>query len=479
MKKILIVCIGFLSGISGAYVFSKFQPKPVYFQTESRGSDPASVSQVNYKGANLASADFVKASQASINSVVFIKTLTNQRVNNDPFFDFFNGIDFFGRRGPVASSGSGVILTADGYIVTNLHVVKDANQIEVITNNNKQSYKATVVGTDPSTDLALLKIEGTNLPHIVLGNSDQLQIGEWVLAVGNPFNLTSTVTAGIVSAKGRNINIVNSQFPIESFIQTDAAINPGNSGGALVDLDGKLVGINTAISSNTGSYNGYGFAIPVNIVAKIVKDLVDFKEVQRGYTGINVRDIDAPLAQKLKISNSHGVFVDYILPEGPAENSGIRQGDVIVKINDKDIDSKANFDEQIAFMRPGDKIKVSYLREGKEEQTSIALISKEGNTAIMRKGTVSSDLLGADLQPISKGEKDKLGLKNAYRIYNIRQGRIASMGIQEGFIILNVNRKEYETVNEMIKALEGARGQTSIEGIFPNGGRGVFSFYIY
>lgn len=479
MKKFFIVLIGFLSGISGAYVFSKFQPKTVYFQTSRDNPDNMPVSTVNYKGSNLASTDFVKASHASINSVVFIKTLTNQRVTNDPFFDFFNGADFFGRRGPVASSGSGVILTGDGYIVTNLHVVKDASQIEVITNNNKQSYKAVVIGSDASTDLALLKIEGSNLPHIILGNSDALQIGEWVLAVGNPFNLTSTVTAGIVSAKGRNINIVNSQFPIESFIQTDAAINPGNSGGALVDLDGKLVGINTAISSNTGSYNGYGFAIPVNIVAKIVKDLVEFKEVQRGYTGLNVKDIDAVLAQKLKISNRHGVYVDYILPEGPAENSGIRQGDVVIKVNDRDIDSKANFDEQIAFLRPGDKVKVIYLRDGKEDETSIELLSKEGNTAILKKGSVSSDILGADLQPVSKGEKDKMGMKSGYRISNIRQGRIASMGIQEGFIITSVNRKEYDTVNEMIKVLEHARGQTSIEGVFPNGGKGVFSFYIY
>jgi S1-C subfamily serine protease len=363
-------------------------------------------------------------------------------------------MDFFGRRGPVASSGSGVIMTSDGYIVTNYHVVKNADQIEVILNNNKQSYQAKVIGTDPSTDLALLKINASNLPHMVLGNSDQVQVGEWVLAVGNPFNLTSTVTAGIVSAKGRNINIVNNQFPIESFIQTDAAINPGNSGGALVDLEGKLIGINTAIASNTGSYNGYGFAIPVNIVAKIVKDLVEYKEVQRGFTGIDIK-------------------------EGPAEQSGIRSGDVVLKINDKDIDSKANFDEQIAYHRPGDKIKVLYLRNGKQESTIITLLNKEGTTAIMKKGTVSSDILGADFQPISKLEKDKTGIQNGYRISNIRQGKIAQMGIQEGFVITAINKKEYQDVNDLIKALESSRGQTSIEGVFANGGRGVFSFYIY
>lgn len=269
-------------------------------------------------------------------------------------------------------------------------------------NNNKQSYKAKVIGTDPSTDLALLKIDANNLPHVVLGNSDQVQVGEWVLAVGNPFNLTSTVTAGIVSAKGRNINIVNNQFPIESFIQTDAAINPGNSGGALVDLEGKLIGINTAIASNTGSYNGYGFAIPVNIVAKIVKDLVDYKAVQRGFTGMEVKEIDGATAQRLKINNNHGVIVDYVLPEGPAEQAGIRVGDLVLKINEKDIDSKANLDEQIAYLRPGDKVKVNYIREGKTEITTLTLLNEQGTTAIMKKGTVSSDILGADFQPISK-----------------------------------------------------------------------------
>ncbi|OYU96143.1 MAG: serine protease [Bacteroidetes bacterium B1(2017)] len=478
MKKVTIVLLGFIGGIAGALLITQFQSKVLVLETASKANQEYST--VNYKGNSLASADFVKASQASTHSVVFIKTLTNQRAyQQDPFFDFWNGMDFFGQRGPTASSGSGVILTSDGYIVTNLHVVKNADQIEVITNNNKQSYKAKVIGSDPSTDLALLKIEASNLPHIVLGNSDQLQVGEWVLAVGNPFNLTSTVTAGIVSAKGRNINIVNNQFPIESFIQTDAAINPGNSGGALVDLEGKLVGINTAIASNTGSYNGYGFAIPVNIVAKIVKDLVDYKEVQRGFTGMDVKDIDAAIAQRMKITDNHGVYVDFVLPEGPAEKSGIRAGDLLIKINDKDIDSKSNYDEQIAYLRPGDKIKMTYLRNGKEELTTLSLINKEGNTAILKKGTISSESLGADFQPISKIEKDKLGIKTGYRVSNIRQGKIAGMGIQEGFIITAINRKEYETAEALIKILETAKGQVSLEGIFPNGGRGVFSFYMY
>ncbi len=477
MNKIAVLSLGFFGGLIGAILIAQFQSKQVVLETSN--PNQSNFSNVNYIGASASSLDFINASKASTPTVVFIKTLTNQRAYQDPFNDFWSGMDFFGRRGPVASSGSGVILTDDGYIVTNQHVIKNADQIEVIMNNNKQSFKATVIGSDASTDLALLKIEGSTLPHIVLGNSDLVEVGEWVLAVGNPFNLASTVTAGIVSAKGRNINIVNNQFPIESFIQTDAAINPGNSGGALVNLEGKLIGINTAIASNTGSYNGYGFAIPVNIVAKIVKDLIEYKEVQRGFTGMEVKDVDAASATRLKIKDNHGVLVDKMLPEGPAELAGIRQGDLVIKINDKNIDSKANFDEQIAYLRPGDKIAVAYLRNGKEELSTIKLINNEGNNAILKKGTVVSENLAAEFQPISKIEKDKFGINFGYRVSNIRQGRAAQMGIQEGFIITSVNRREFEKVEDLIRALESARGQVSIEGVFPNGGRGVFSFYTY
>jgi len=479
IKKSSILIIGFVGGLLGSFIFFQFQSKVVFLNTVSKEIKESGISNIYYKDASVANTDFTYASQVATPCVVFIKTLTNQRNYVDPFFDFWNGADLFGRRGPVASSGSGVILTHDGYIVTNLHVIKNADVIEVITNNNKQSYKAQVIGSDPSTDLALLKIEAQNLPNIKMANSDELKIGEWVLAVGNPFNLTSTVTAGIVSAKGRNINIVNNQFPIESFIQTDAAINPGNSGGALVDLNGNLIGINTAIASNTGSYAGYGFAIPVNIVAKIVKDLIEFKEVQRGYPGMDVKDIDASLAQKLNILDNHGVVVSGVLTEGPADDAGIKQGDIIIKINNKDVDSKANFDEQIAYMRPGDKAKVVVLRESKEKEYLLTLLSKEGAVSILRKGTISSVSLGADFKAVPKMEKDKLGIRSGIRISNLRQGKMASMGFTEGFIILALNKKEYEKSEDLIRDLERAKGQISIEGMFPNGGKGVFSFYVY
>lgn len=481
MKKyFIVIAISLICGFVGAFVFNSIQPNRVVLQTANASENDAPViSNVHYNKAMSSSDDMVKASQIATPCVVYIKTLSNQQQGNgaDPFFDFWSNMDFFGRRGPVASSGSGVIISNDGYIVTNLHVVKDADQIEVITNNNKHSFKAKVVGIDGSTDLALLKIEAVGLSHITFGSSDNLKIGEWVLAVGNPFNLTSTVTAGIVSAKGRNINIVNNRFPIESFIQTDAAINPGNSGGALVNTNGELVGINTAIASNTGAYSGYGFAIPSNIVQKIVRDLIEFKEVQRGYTGLDVKDIDAGLAEKLNINNNLGVYVQYVMPEGPSDQAGVKTGDVIVKVNEKDIDSKSIFDEQISYFRPGERVKVTLLRNGKQTESYIKLLNREGNTAIMKKNSITSVILGADFQPVPKVEAEKFGIKSGIKISNITNGRIRNMGIPEDFIITSLNRKEYTNAEELVKDLEHVRGQILIEGLYANGSRGFYSFY--
>jgi serine protease Do len=483
MKKLwIVVSVAFASGVLGAFTFHVVMPNRVVLQ-QALSSDEnvkENFSSVSYKNALASTEDFVRASQISTPCVVFIKTISNQQqMSTDPFFDFWSNMDFFGRRGPVTSSGSGVIISNDGYIVTNLHVVKDADQIEVITNNNKHSYAAKVIGIDGSTDLALLKIEAKGMAHIVFGNSDNVKIGEWVLAVGNPFNLTSTVTAGIVSAKGRNINIVNNRFPIESFIQTDAAINPGNSGGALVNTSGELIGINTAIASNTGSYNGYGFAIPVNIVQKIVKDLIEFNEVQRGFTGMDVKDIDAGLADKLNINDNLGVYVHYVLPEGPSDEAGVKNGDLVIRVNEKPIDSKAIFDEQISYSRPGDKVKLTILRAGKEVEIYVKLINREGNTAIMKKNTVTSTSLGADFQPVSKVEAEKYGITSGIKISNIRNGRIRSMGIPEDFIITSFNKNVYTNAEDLIKDLEKTRGQLLIEGLYPNGSRGFFSFYTY
>jgi serine protease Do len=478
--KLGTISIGFISGLAGAAAFYFLAPNRVILsQAVSKGEEQGLYSNVGYHGTQVAgNEDMIKASGVATPTVVFIKTISNQQAA-DPYYDFWSAWDFFGRRGPVTSSGSGVIISADGYIVTNLHVVKDADVIEVITNNNKHVYAAKVIGTDGSTDLALLKIEGKGLPHIAFGNSDEVKIGQWVLAVGNPFNLTSTVTAGIVSAKGRNINVVNNRFPIESFIQTDAAINPGNSGGALVNTNGELVGINTAIASNTGAYSGYGFAIPANLVQKIVRDLIEYNEVQRGYTGIDVRDIDAPLADKLNINDNLGVYVQYVLPTGPGDNAGVKNGDVIVKVNERGIESKAYFDEQISYFRPGDKVKLTLLRNGKPVEVYISLINRDGNTAITKKLSVASNALGADFSMVPKIEADKYQIRSGIRISNIRNGRIASMGIPEDFIITSLNKKEYTKAEDLVKDLEGIRGQILIEGLYSNGSRGFYSFYAY
>ncbi|MCZ2355932.1 MAG: trypsin-like peptidase domain-containing protein [Bacteroidia bacterium] len=421
--------------------------------------------------------EFITASNVSTPSVVFIKTLSNSNTRiHDDFWGFW---DFFGNRGPATNSGSGVIVSQDGYVITNNHVVDKADKIEVVL-NSKQTYIAKVIGTDPSTDLALLKIEAVNLkPIIMAANSDLLQIGEWVLAVGNPFNLTSTVTAGIVSAKGRNINVVAGQFPIESFIQTDAAINPGNSGGALVNLKGELVGINTAIASKTGSFNGYGFAIPINIVKKVIRDLREYGEVQRAFAGLEVIDIDADIAKKIGDNTFLGVLISEVFSDGAAAQAGLKAGDVILKVDNVETNSKAMFLERLSYYRPGEKIKLFVKRKAGTTEFTLTLTNKEGTIGVLKNETITSNSLGADFTPLSKVEKQKMGVAYGYRISNLKSGKIASMGLPEGFVILSINQVRPSTIEELIGLLESSRGRLTIEGMHPNGSKGTYSFFMY
>ena len=355
-------------------------------------------------------------------------------------------------------------------------MVDGAEKVEVTLNDNRE-FTAKVVGNDPSTDLALLKIEEKGLPILFYGNSDQLKIGEWVLAVGNPFNLTSTVTAGIVSAKARNIGILPDQYKIESFIQTDAAVNPGNSGGALVNTRGELVGINTAIASQTGSYSGYSFAIPVNLVKKVVDDLVEFGNVQRGFIGVSIRDIDSKLAIEKNIKETRGVYVAGLTIDGAAKSAGIEEGDIIVKIGENEVNSSPQLQEQIGQYRPGDKVRVVVLRDGNERVFSVVLRNKEGNTSIV-KSEENLNLLGATFENVARETTSKLGLEGGVRISKLMNGKLRSAGIKEGFIITSIDKKQIRTTNDISQALKTKQGGILIEGVYPNGTKAYYGFGI-
>lgn len=476
----LILGAAYIAGLAGAFTLDQINGTPSPYDLNNQLNQSVEYAKLPINNTNTNSNslpfDFTTAAELSTKAVVYIKTTSN--VPQQSFNDWFFGDVFSNRQQAVVSSGSGVILSEDGYIVTNNHVVEKAIKVEIVL-NDKQAYEAKVVGTDPSTDIALLKVEAKNLPTIQVANSNLVRVGQWVLAVGNPFNLTSTVTAGIVSAKGRNLNILNNVAPIESFIQTDAAINPGNSGGALVNAQGELVGINTAILSRTGAYNGYGFAVPTNIMSKVVRDLKEFGSVQRAFFGADVLDIDAKLKEKLKLNDFKGVYINGVAGYGPAKDAGLKEGDVLVSFNNVPIDSKAAFDEQLSYYRPGEKVNITYLRESKEKATLMQLTNTEGTTEVLKNEAVHSAKLGADFEPISKLEKDKFKVDGGVRVLNISAGYMARLGIRDGFIITHINKTALKTATEAIDILENIRGNISIEGLDTNGRKSYFSFYTY
>jgi len=484
MRRTLgIVIISFIAGITGAYTYINYmlpdnfkaEPQVAVTQINDVFSDnptfPPTTSQF------LPSDDFVEASKSSTNSVVYIKNISERRYASSWMDTFFGG---GGNTQQQVSSGSGVIFSNNGYIVTNNHVIEDADKIEVI--HNKNTYTAELVGTDPSTDLAVLKIEGTNLPAIPIGSSKMLNVGEWVIAVGNPFNLTSTVTAGIVSAKGRDINILQGKFPIESFIQTDAAINPGNSGGALVNRAGELVGINTAILSKTGSYAGYGFAVPVDIVKKIVNDLIEYGEVQKAFFGAEVVNLNEELVKRFDLnidpSDLSGVAISYVQNDGAAASIKLKEGDVILKIGDEKINTKSEFDEIIGYRTPGDQITVTYKRDNEISIKKVTLTNREGTTGILKHEIYSSTLLGADFEAVSKVELDQLGAESGVKVFNIKRGLMNNIGIREDFIIVRINRNQVKSPEKLTEILEKIKGRVLIEGINSRGRYENYSFYM-
>ncbi len=480
MKKFLssigIACMGGLAALGFSHFF---QPDQTGYERLTADRLPVAFASVN--GGNLANApDLTQAAEQSVHGVVHVKTVTTNRrsASYDPFYDFFFGNPY--RNAPpqkAMASGSGVIISEDGYIVTNNHVIQNADKVEIVL-NDKREYQAEIIGRDPSTDLALLKVDAKNLPFIYYGNSDQVKVGEWALAVGNPFSLTSTVTAGIISAKGRNINILNEKFAIESFIQTDAAVNPGNSGGALVNANGELIGINSAIASNTGSYSGYSFAVPVNIVRKVVADLLEFGEVQRAFIGVVLEDLNADLGKRKDISELKGVYVSGLNAGGAAEESGVKEGDVILKIQDVTVNNVPELQEQIGRYRPGDKVQLTINRNGDVKELPLVLKNKNGDTRLIRYTEAVKDELGAEFSPVNPNEKNTLKIQNGLKVQNIREGRLRNIGIKEGFIITNIGDKAVNSLEDLTEALKTERKGLLIEGLYPNGARAYYGLGI-
>lgn len=441
--------------------------------------------------------DLTYAAEKSLPSVVHILSTKNSKVQtveveNDPFSDFFSDpFGFFGnpqgnggkqrrsvRTPKQQGSGSGVIISADGYIVTNNHVVADADELTVTLNDNKE-YSARIIGTDKASDLALIKIDGKNLPAITIANSDDIKVGEWVLAVGNPFNLTNTVTAGIVSAKARSLY----QNGVESFIQTDAAINPGNSGGALVNTRGELIGINAMLYSQTGSFSGYGFAIPTSIMNKVVADLKQYGTVQRALIGIQGQDVKNYVDAKkdkgedIDLGTMEGIYVAKVTEESAAEEAGMKEGDVITAIDGKPVNKMAELQEVLAKKRPGDKVTVTYLRDKKKATKTVTLKNEKGNTQVVKKADL--DVLGGNFRAITNAQKEQLNIGYGLEVLKVNSGRLKTAGITKGFIIQRVNDNTVKTIDDLQNAVKEASTSKDpvlyIQGVYPTGKKAYFA----
>ncbi len=472
MKKIFgIILISMVSSVFSVIVYNHF-----FYNDVKQEKLPVEKTQVkndiNFQKVSLPTidVDLKQAAKNSVDAVVHIKKYEENSYTS--FRDLFFGFSPQPQGEQIYGFGSGVIISSDGYIVTNNHVIENNSHIEVVLNNEK-SYTAELIGTDPETDIALLKIEEKGLPFLKYGNSDLLEIGDWVLAVGNPFNLTSTVTAGIVSAKARNLGMNNRS--VESFIQTDAAVNPGNSGGALVNTRGELVGINSMIYSRNGGYMGYSFAIPINIVDKIVKDLMEYGTVQRAYLGIATIDVNDPRAKSIGINSDNGVGVAYVDENFAAGKAGIKVGDVISKINDKPIKNKNEMQEIFIAYRPGQKVKITVIRNNKELDFDLVLTNKNGDTSYIK--TTNIDALGAKFEELSSIEKKKFGLSNGVKVKSVDAGKFRIEGVKPGFIIITVNRKIVNTADDIKKIIDNDsnNGGILIEGIYPNGIKGYYA----
>jgi serine protease Do len=429
--------------------------------------------------------DLTSAAESSVKAVAHIEVKVKGQEGDsfdNQFYDFFfgpnrpGGGSQRGNRGQQqysTASGSGVVISPDGYIVTNSHVVDDAVNVQVILDDNRK-FTAKVIGHDPNTDIALVKIDAKDLPYLVWGNSDAVKLGEWVLAIGNPFNLTSTVTAGIVSAKSRSIGIVGGKMPLESFIQTDAAVNPGNSGGALVNSRGDLIGINTAIASQTGSYSGYSFAIPAAIARKVVDDLKKYGEVQRAVLGVMIQTVNDSIAKAGKLDKVEGAYVKSASEDGAARKAGIREGDVIVSVNGNKVATSSNLQEQIGKFSPGNEVTVGYIRNGELKESKVVLRNLKGDTSIVKE-QISE--LGAEFGPISDKDRERLKIDDGVQVINLTKGKLKDANMKAGFIITDVNKVPVSGKEDIERILMQADSKKTIlfEGLYPNG---EYAYYI-
>ena len=483
-----IVAISATTAIASVWGYNKIN-QPHFTGIQDAGKVPANYAGFFGNNNVPATLDFTAAATASTPAVVHIKTKTKaKQVSNNlpgrqrnPLSDMFGG-DMFDEffNGPRMSiipeqraSGSGVIISDDGYIITNNHVVAGADEIAV-TLSNKKTYKATVIGTDANTDLAVIKVEATGLPYLIYGNSDDLKLGQWVLAIGYPLNLDVTVTAGIVSAKARNIGIINSnnnaeaKAPVESFIQTDAAVNPGNSGGALINLNGEVIGINSAIASQNGSYIGYSYAVPINITKKVVNDIIKFGTVQRAYLGISYPSENISEEQKKAqgIKDGEGVFISEVVQGGAAEVAGLKKGDFITKLNSVTVQTGPELVEQIARFKPGDKIAITYNRD---EKTSVvnAILKNKINTTSIVKGSSIIEKLGGEFATVDKKTAQTNEIDGGVVIKKINGGALKNSRIQEGFVITSINGKDVKNLEDFNELMKSIKGNIYFDGIYP------------
>jgi Do/DeqQ family serine protease len=480
MKKgILTVLLSVVAGGLTAYgVVKATQPAPQQIVTTDATGAP-----VEYRTVNLAETDypdFTYAAESAVEAVVYVEVTVQRRQqyqNIDPFFRFFFGDEYsMPQQREAKGSGSGVIIRKDGYIVTNNHVVDGATQIQVTLNNNQQ-YEATVVGTDPATDVAIIKVDADNLPTIPMGDSDKLRLGEWVLAIGSPLGvqLRSTITAGIVSAKGRSMPDGSGEFKIESFIQTDAAVNPGNSGGALVNKKGELVGINTAIVSQTGSYSGYSFAVPVNIVKRVVDDLIDYGSVKRAMLGISMGTVDKKIADEMKLSSVSGVYIYEVSKGSAAEKAGLKKDDVIVAIDGQKITDASSVQAKVSGYRPGDTADIAYIRNGKTSHVTVVFqAASSANGEVGTDGT--TEFYGAKLKAADPEALKALGLKAGVEIVSLGTGKMADAGARQGGIIAYVNGKSVSKPEEVVALAKKADRAIYVEGVDKSGRSFYFGF---